>query len=200
MKHAHGHAAHPEAGHHVAKLRNRGVGENAFDVILRDGDERGKNRRRRANPDDDRERHGCAAGLRSGLHQRINTRHQKNAGGNHCGRVNQRGNRRRPLHRIRQPDVQRKLTALARRTAKNQQTDRAGRAQPQRRRLRDERGKRRSLKRPCAVVIEKQRAGLRKEPHNPEQEKHIADARHQKCFLGRGGRCRPLIPEANQQI
>ena len=38
MEHAHRHAADAEAHHHVAELRDGGVGEDAFDVVLRDGD------------------------------------------------------------------------------------------------------------------------------------------------------------------
>ena len=43
MKHPDSNPADSEAHHHVTQLRNRGVGENAFDVGLRDSDERGKN-------------------------------------------------------------------------------------------------------------------------------------------------------------
>ena len=44
VEHAHGDAAEAEAGHHVAELRDGGVGEDALDVVLRDGDERGEDR------------------------------------------------------------------------------------------------------------------------------------------------------------
>src|SRR5580704_5881578 len=44
VEHADSDAADTEAGHHVAELRNRGVGENALDIVLRDRDERSENR------------------------------------------------------------------------------------------------------------------------------------------------------------
>src|ERR1035437_5657442 len=56
MKHADRHAADAEAHHHVTKLRNSGVSEDAFDVVLRDGDARGKNRGDGTNPSDDGQR------------------------------------------------------------------------------------------------------------------------------------------------
>ncbi len=62
VEHAHGDAAQAEAGHHVAELRNGGVGEDALDVVLRDGDERGKDRSGRAHPGDDGERRGGSMG------------------------------------------------------------------------------------------------------------------------------------------
>ena len=43
-------AADAERHHHQAKLRNGGVGEDAFDVGLRDGDERGQQRGDDADP------------------------------------------------------------------------------------------------------------------------------------------------------
>ena len=51
-----------------------------------------------------------------------------------------------------------------------------------------------------AMVIEKQRAGLREEPDNSQQKENIADARGEKGFLRRRRRRRLLIPESNQQV
>ena len=44
MEHPHRHAAHAKPHHHVAKLRNSRVSQNALDVVLRDRDQRGKDR------------------------------------------------------------------------------------------------------------------------------------------------------------
>jgi hypothetical protein len=52
MKHADGHAADAEPQHHVAQLRNRRVSEDALDVRLRNGDERGENGSDGADPGD----------------------------------------------------------------------------------------------------------------------------------------------------
>ena len=65
VEHADGDAAQAEAGHHVAELRNGGVGEDALDVVLRDGDERGKDRGGRAHPGNDSERRGGSTGARA---------------------------------------------------------------------------------------------------------------------------------------
>ena len=65
VEHAHGDAAHAEAGHHVAELRDGGVGEDALDVVLRNGDERGEDCGGRAYPGDDGESDGGAAGRRA---------------------------------------------------------------------------------------------------------------------------------------
>ena len=53
---------------------------------------------------------------------------------------------------------------------------------------------------PDAVVVEEQRAGLRKEPDDAEKKENIADARGDEGFFcgGRGGGL--LIPEADEQI
>ena len=64
VEHADGDAAEAEAGHHVAELRDGGVGEDALDVVLRDGDERGEDRGGRADPGDDGESGGGSAGQR----------------------------------------------------------------------------------------------------------------------------------------
>ena len=53
VEHADGDAADAEAHHHVAELRNGGVGEDALDVVLRDGDQRGEEGGDRADPGDD---------------------------------------------------------------------------------------------------------------------------------------------------
>ena len=42
--------------HHVTELRERGVGENAFDVVLLRRDQRGHQRGDRADPGDDQKR------------------------------------------------------------------------------------------------------------------------------------------------
>ena len=60
-------------------------------------------------------------GVRADLHQRINARDEIDAGGDHGGRVNERGDGRGAFHGVGQPNVQRKLAALAGRSGKDQQ-------------------------------------------------------------------------------
>ena len=54
------------------------------------------------------------------LDQKTDADQHVNAGRHHRRRMDQRGDRRRAFHRIRQPDVQRKLRGLADRAAKNE--------------------------------------------------------------------------------
>ena len=61
-------------------------------------------------------------------------------------------------------------------------------------------GQRSRLDRSCAVVVEEQRAGLRKEPDDAEKKENIADARGEEGFLGRRSRRGFLIPEPDQQV
>ena len=50
MKHSYRHATNTQTHHHVTQLRNGGVGKDALDVILRDGDQCRKDRGDGANP------------------------------------------------------------------------------------------------------------------------------------------------------
>jgi hypothetical protein len=136
-----------------------------------------------AHPGDHRQRRRRSAGQRAGLHQRIDARDQINAGGHHGRRVNQRGDRRGAFHRIRQPDVQRKLAALARRSGKDQQANRARGRQSQAPQAAPAIRPAQRLNRTRAVVVKEQRAGLREEPDNSEQKENIADARGEKAFF-----------------
>ena len=69
----------------------------------------------RADPRDDGER------VRRGLDEKADAHQHVNAGGHHRRGVDQRGDRRRAFHRVRQPDVQRELRGLADRAAEDQQ-------------------------------------------------------------------------------
>ena len=51
-------------------------------------------------------------GVRRVLEQRVQARDQVHAGGDHRGGVDQRGDRRRALHGVREPGVQRDLGGL----------------------------------------------------------------------------------------
>ncbi len=89
-------------GHdHVAELRERRVGDDALDVVLLDGDERGEQRGESADVGDDVQR-VC-------VKQKENPAKHINTGGNHCRSVDQSGHGRRAFHRVRQPNVQREL-------------------------------------------------------------------------------------------
>ena len=108
-------SAQPHRHHHVTELRERGIREDAFDVVLRNGNHRRHHRRDAANPRNNFQR------LRTRQQQERNATQHINARRHHRRRVNQRRNRRRPFHRVGQPDMQRKLRALSDRAAENQQ-------------------------------------------------------------------------------
>ena len=66
--------------------------------------------------------------------------------------MDQRAHRRRTFHRVRQPNVQRKLPRFANRAAENQQRDRG--------RARAERDQPADFERAVAAIIKKQRAAV----------------------------------------
>ena len=105
-------------GHdHVAELGERGVGEHAFDVVLLDGHQRGDQRGDAAGPGDD------GAGLEGfedfESERELHAEEHVNAGGDHGGGVDERGNGSGAFHGIGQPDVERKLGGLADGTAED---------------------------------------------------------------------------------
>ena len=100
---------------HVAELRQGRVGEDPLDVVLLRGDERGHHGGDGSDPRDDRERLGCGLDEKADAHQHVNAR------GHHGRGMDQRGDRRRPFHRVRQPDVQWELRRLPDRAAKDKQ-------------------------------------------------------------------------------
>ena len=109
---------------HVAELAHRRVGEHALDVVLDEADRGGEDRRRGAHDRDRRHRVRRVSVDRGGAGDHVD------AGGHHRGRVDQRGDRRRALHRVGQPDVQRDLRALAGGADEEQQPDERERPAP----------------------------------------------------------------------
>ena len=61
-----------------------------------------------------------------GGEHRVDAHHQEHAGGDHRRRVDERRHRRRALHRVGQPHVQRQLRALAAGADEQHQRDRGG--------------------------------------------------------------------------
>ena len=80
-------------------------------VAIRAGHDRGDG----ADPRDDVQR------LRRGLDEKTDAHQHVNTGRHHGRGVDQCGDRRRTFHRVRQPNVQRKLRGLADGAAKNEQ-------------------------------------------------------------------------------
>ena len=92
---------------HEAELRDRGVGQNLLDVVLRDADGRGEQGRQRADDCHD-EHHRLRV-----LEDDVRARQHVEAGGDHRRRVDERRDRGRAGHRVGQPDVQGYLGGLA---------------------------------------------------------------------------------------
>ena len=102
MEHAHGNAADAEAHHHVAELRDGGVGEDALDIELRDGDKRAEESGESSDPGDDLQRDGgCEYIGDLCAHERVDTRDEEDSGSNHGGRVDESADGSGAFHRVR---------------------------------------------------------------------------------------------------
>src|SRR5436309_616414 len=98
--------------------------------------------------------------------------------------------RRRALHRVRQPDVQRELSRFANRAAENQQRDE--------RRACAKQGQTGAFETSEAAIVKKQCAIAIVEPEHSEKKSHVTDARGDECFLCGRCRARSLDPEADE--
>ncbi len=114
--------------------------------------------------------------------------------------MNQRANRRRAFHRVRQPNVQGHLAGLPDSAGKNEEGDRSADSHAADRRAGHQPGQRGLFQAAVAVVIKEQRAALGIEPEHSEQESDVAHARGDDRFFCRGGGGGFLKPETNEQI
>ncbi len=169
---------------HVADLRHRRVGDDALEV---GDDEADRARHEQRDGADDRADRG---GRRGELEQRVHAGDQVDAGRHHRGRVDQRGDRRRALHGVGQPCVQRDLRALGERA--HEQQDQAGH----------------EVALVAAELLagglegaqEVQRAGVLEDEVRPEHEPDVAEhVDDERLDAGLGGRRAP-VPERDQQV
>ena len=101
-----------------------------------------------------------------------------NAGGDHGGGVNKRGDWRGAFHGVRQPDVEGKLRALAGRAEQQaKRDDGENAALPGR--IRGEF---------CGDLAEGERAEVGQQQKHSDQEAEVADAVDDECLLARVGR------------
>ena len=176
---------------HVAELRQRGIRDHALDVILHKPDQSHEQRGGRAD-----DQHRRKRGLRK-FKQRRHARHHVDAGGNHGGRMNQRRDRRRPLHGIRQPHMQRHLRGFSHRADEQQQADQRHPFPFAERRGHG------LFAHPLGAGEHRgviQRAEQQKHRGDAEQEAEIADAVDQERLEVGGDRAVALIPKTDEQI
>ena len=98
--------ADPRADEHVPDLAHRRVGDDALDVPLDERDH--PRRKKRDQPEDRRE----VLDVWRGLEDEMRAADEVDAGGDHRRRVDERGDRRRSLHRVGEPGVERDLRGL----------------------------------------------------------------------------------------
>src|SRR3989338_3434023 len=188
MKHAGAGIAEAQREDRVAELAQRGIGEDFFDVVLNDGEGRGKDGGDSPGPGND------IQGRRAGIKNKINAGQEKNTGCHHSRGVNERTDRGRSFHGIRKPNVERDLGGFSGDAEKNQERDRGH-------------GRRRNEG--CdqsfadQMKIERGHTGLGEKPKkekNADHHAHVADARGEECLFTGGGGFGFLEPETDQKI
>ena len=193
------HAAGDAAGHsraeskeHVAELTDRGIGQDALQVELRERDEAGEQSCKAADAGDDELRGGRSH------EQRRATGDHIDAGSDHRGGVDKSANGGRAFHRIGKPDVQWELGTFAARPEEQQQANGGGQASGDvvtgcDAALTEDAANR-------AVVVEVERAVGSPNEKYGDGEAEVADAVDEKRLHAGRGRFRLLVPEANEQI
>ena len=183
---------------HIAQMTDRRVGEDPLQVGLRHGNDRAQ---QGGQPADDR--HHVQRQGRSG-EKRHAPRDHIHPGGDHRRGVDQRADGRGAFHRVRQPDVQRKLRALAAGAEHQQQANRrADRAaddrlqagQPSLPQNAGDRGRAAGRR-----IVEIERAVSGPDQKYSQGKAEIADPIDQERLLAGGGRRRLFVPESDEQI
>ena len=176
--------ADPERGEHVAELAQRRIREDALDVGLRQRDRRREDCREDPDPGDDDHRLRCVP------EERVHAGDEVDAGINHRRRVDERGDGRRALHRVGQPDVERELRALAGGAAEHEERDQDD--EPVVRRV--------DLREPFEGIVDVQGLGVHPDCGEPEREPDVAHAVDEERLL-RPERGAPApVPEADERV
>lgn len=178
--------------HHVTQLRQGRVGHHSLDVVLHDADQPGEEGGGGADHQDEAER-----GLREFIQGR-HARHHEDAGGDHGGGVDQRGDGGRTLHRVGQPDMQRHLGRFAHGADEEQDTDhrhqRPAAVAPD---LDLGIGQSRRLGEDLSVV---EAVGVHGDGGDAEDETEVTHAVDDEGLQVGEDRRRPHRPEADQQV
>ena len=177
---------------HVTELRQRRVGNDTLDVVLHDAQQSHEERSYGADNDHEAERR------RRQFEQRRHARHHEDAGGDHRGRVDQGRNGCRAFHRIRQPDMQRRLGRFTHRTDEQQDAD-------DRHRIPRVAGEHFDLLCRYRVGLAEhgrvvERAREHHDAGDTKNEAEVAHAVDNEGFQVRKNRGFPLVPEPDQQV
>ena len=191
MEHADRIGPRPHRHEHVAELRTGRVSDDALDVVLDEANGRREERRGGA------EEHHDGLRVRRELEQRRQPRHHEHAGRHHGRGVDQRGDRRRTFHRVRQPGVQQELGRFAHRAHEQQQA-----GQRQRIGMPAEKidGLARQPRRARKNRLEVGRFQQHENGEDAERKTEIADAVDHESLDRRRIRRRLLVPETDQEV
>ncbi len=185
VKHADGDAAHAEAHHHVAELRHGGVGEDAFDVVLGDGDAGGENGGDGADPGDDLQAVEGAAGFRPALIKGYMRATRKTPAATMVAAWIKALTGVGPSIASGSQTWRGDLAGFADGAAENQEGDDRGNRHAAEDGVSQQRGESGLLEAAVAVVVEKEGAGLGVEQEQAEEESNIADAGGDEGFFWR---------------
>ena len=189
----HGVGGSAQCNRHVSELGQRRVGNHALDVVLDNPEEAHEQRGDGTDDDDERERGGRQ------FEQRRHARYHEDTRGHHGRRVNQRGDRCRAFHRVRQPDMQRNLCRFTHRPDK--QADTGHGHQRNRTTLTHQRihgvGEFGGLLENLDVI---QRTEISQDQADTEDEAEVTDTVDQEGLHVGKNRGRTGVPETDQQI
>ena len=183
VEHCHARRSRAKCEHHEPEVANGGVRQYPLEV--RHGKRHNTGHEGRQEPD-----HGDQVkGVRDQFVDREQADDQVDTGNDHRRGVDERADRSRPFHCVRQPDVQRHLRGFARRAGEDQY-HRPGEF--------------------CAVDQARageafyrgdvKRSGGSEQEYEADKQRHVTDTGGSKRLLRRFGRRSPLPPEADEQV
>jgi len=175
----------------VSQLGDGRVREHALDVVLRQRDGGGEERRRGADGRDHGQRE------RRHREEEVRPRDHVDAGRHHGGGVDQRRDRRRPRHRVREPDVEGDLRRLPGRADEEKERHQGrDRQAPEDLALEQVRvlGQLAEDERPMPARVQRP-----EEEEEAEHEAEVADAVHDEGLVAGRRVVELLVPEADQR-
>src|SRR5215472_391347 len=176
-----GECSDSDAEEHVPKLRNGGVRENLFDIVLDQADSGGEDGRREADQSDRFHRYRRVREDRGGTCTHVDARCD------HGRRMDEGGNGPGTFHGVRQPDIERNLRGFTRGAEEHQQRDGSERVN-------------RLAGRGFEDLAEIQAAEVDDYEEHREREAEVADTVDDECFVaGVSGALLQKV-EADEQV